>query len=250
MRCYLTGPDGKLLRLEQSPAVFWKQLREALILLKKKWKFGKLKNLVVGSKGVWKIPDRRKLARSLRWAAENVRAISDIELAHAMAFQGKAGILIVAGTGSAAFGRDEKNHRARAGGLGPFLGDEGSAFWIGRETLKNPILQKRLPKGLALRLAHAQNPVRETAKLARSIFKWARGNSSAREIREEAAQELAKLAVDLSRRLYFSGSIPVSWHGSLFKDKLFLQDFTKALKNQNPRFQPQKPNFSNRFSFA
>jgi N-acetylglucosamine kinase-like BadF-type ATPase len=45
------------------------------------------------------------------------------------------GIILVVGTGSAAYGRDAKGHTARAGGRGPWFSDEGSAFDIGRRAL-------------------------------------------------------------------------------------------------------------------
>ncbi len=45
------------------------------------------------------------------------------------------GIILVVGTGSAAYGRDAQGHTARAGGRGPWFSDEGSAFDIGRRAL-------------------------------------------------------------------------------------------------------------------
>jgi N-acetylglucosamine kinase len=45
------------------------------------------------------------------------------------------GIVIIAGTGSIAYGRNAHNVAARAGGWGHIIGDEGSGYWIGREAL-------------------------------------------------------------------------------------------------------------------
>src|SRR5271170_3700133 len=45
------------------------------------------------------------------------------------------GIILVVGTGSAAYGRDAQGHTARAGGRGPWFSDEGSAFDIGRRAM-------------------------------------------------------------------------------------------------------------------
>jgi N-acetylglucosamine kinase-like BadF-type ATPase len=45
------------------------------------------------------------------------------------------GVVLVAGTGSIAYGRDARGRAARAGGWGYLLGDEGSGFWIGRRAL-------------------------------------------------------------------------------------------------------------------
>jgi N-acetylglucosamine kinase-like BadF-type ATPase len=46
------------------------------------------------------------------------------------------GIVVVAGTGSIAYGRNERGLAARAGGWGYVLGDEGSGYWIGRLALR------------------------------------------------------------------------------------------------------------------
>jgi len=45
------------------------------------------------------------------------------------------GIAINAGTGSIVYGRNAKFEAARAGGWGHMIGDEGSGYWIGRESL-------------------------------------------------------------------------------------------------------------------
>lgn len=46
------------------------------------------------------------------------------------------GVVIVAGTGSIAYGRNSSNRAARAGGWGYILGDEGSGYWLGRRALR------------------------------------------------------------------------------------------------------------------
>jgi N-acetylglucosamine kinase len=45
------------------------------------------------------------------------------------------GIAINAGTGSIVYGRNAQLEAARAGGWGHMIGDEGSGYWIGRESL-------------------------------------------------------------------------------------------------------------------
>src|SRR5437870_2161391 len=45
------------------------------------------------------------------------------------------GIAINAGTGSIVYGRNAAFEAARAGGWGHIIGDEGSGYWIGRESL-------------------------------------------------------------------------------------------------------------------
>ena len=92
--------------------------------------------LVVASRGVWTRAERSSQARRLRALARHVRVISDAEAAYRGALGDAPGMLLLAGTGSMALGRDRRGRWARAGGLGPLLGDEGSAFWIGREWLR------------------------------------------------------------------------------------------------------------------
>ena len=44
--------------------------------------------------------------------------------------------MVIAGTGSIAYGRNARDEAARAGGWGYVLGDEGSGYWIGRHALR------------------------------------------------------------------------------------------------------------------
>lgn len=48
---------------------------------------------------------------------------------------GKPGILIIAGTGSIAFGVNDAQETSRAGGWGHRVGDEGSGYWIGKQAI-------------------------------------------------------------------------------------------------------------------
>jgi len=49
------------------------------------------------------------------------------------------GILLIAGTGSIVIGRDKARNMFRIGGWGPYFGDEGSGFWIGREAVREAL---------------------------------------------------------------------------------------------------------------
>jgi len=51
------------------------------------------------------------------------------------------GVVVVAGTGSIAYGRNGAGQAARAGGWGYLLGDEGGGFWIGRAALSAVVRQ-------------------------------------------------------------------------------------------------------------
>jgi glucosamine kinase len=62
---------------------------------------------------------------------------NDVELALDGAFCDRSGVLLLAGTGSMAMARDAEGKVHRVGGWGDIFGDEGSAYWIGREALSN-----------------------------------------------------------------------------------------------------------------
>lgn len=77
--------------------------------------------------------ERALLARQL---AEQVGVGTDVEAAFEDAFGGRPGILVCSGTGSIALGRSEAGRVARVGGWGSLLGDEGSGYQIGLESLR------------------------------------------------------------------------------------------------------------------
>lgn len=74
------------------------------------------------------------LARAFPQSA--VRVTTDIEIALEAAIGQGQGIVVVAGTGSAVCGRNSAGKIARAGGWGPWIGDEGSAYDIGRRAVE------------------------------------------------------------------------------------------------------------------
>jgi len=63
-----------------------------------------------------------------------ITVLTDLEAALAAAGEG-VGIVLVAGTGSAAIGRNALNEVLRAGGYGPHSSDQGSAYDIGRQAV-------------------------------------------------------------------------------------------------------------------
>jgi N-acetylglucosamine kinase-like BadF-type ATPase len=72
-------------------------------------------------------------------AQEFSRAVAqvttDFEIALEAAVGSGPGVVLIAGTGSAAYGRNAAGETMRAGGYGPWVGDEGSAFEIGRRAV-------------------------------------------------------------------------------------------------------------------
>lgn len=64
-----------------------------------------------------------------------VHVVGDHEVALEASLQRSPGVVVIAGTGSIAYGRNEHNEMARAGGWGAAVSDEGSGQWIGREAV-------------------------------------------------------------------------------------------------------------------
>lgn len=94
--------------------------------------------LVAGVAGTGREKEQKALLRALRnqSLAEEVKVVPDAEVALADAFGVEgAGILLISGTGSVAFGRGPTGTLRRCGGWGPVAGDEGSGAWIGRRAL-------------------------------------------------------------------------------------------------------------------
>jgi N-acetylglucosamine kinase-like BadF-type ATPase len=81
-----------------------------------------------------------------------VNVVGDMEIAMSAAFGAGPGVIVIAGTGSIAYGRNAQGQTARAGGWGFAVSDEGSAHWIGRQAVSEvlrAIDQAGLEKGEA-----------------------------------------------------------------------------------------------------
>lgn len=88
--------------------------------------------------GAGREPERTQLERALAGfdLAERVVVTTDAECALQDAFGAGPGILLIAGTGSIAWGRGPDGRTDRAGGWGWILGDEGSGYAIGLAALR------------------------------------------------------------------------------------------------------------------
>src|SRR5690349_6640816 len=90
----------------------------------------------VGMAGLRQPRHARDLGKALaRQTGRPVHVTGDADSARAGAFVGAPGVVVIAGTGSMASGWNGKSS-ARAGGHGFLLGDEGSAYWIGRAAAR------------------------------------------------------------------------------------------------------------------
>ena len=183
-------------------------------------------SLVVAARGVWTDRERRAARRRLRGAAARVAVISDVEAALLGALGERPGVLVLAGTGSIVLGRDARGRLARAGGLGPLHGDEGSAFWLGRAWLRATPARARTARELARR----PDAVARVAALAPAVLARARrGDRRARAIVAAGQAQLAAPAVDVIRRLRLRPPVRVSWAGGLLADPIYRAGVRRAV---------------------
>lgn len=77
----------------------------------------------------------RRIVRQMLPNAE-VQVVGDMVIASEAVLQGDPGVVVIAGTGSIAYGRNAAGETARAGGWGFAISDEGSGEWIGKQALR------------------------------------------------------------------------------------------------------------------
>ena len=200
------------------------------------------------------------LPDAVSWVQRTIRELlpdatiyvaGDHVIAHRAAFGTSHGVLVISGTGSIAFGRNQAGETARAGGWGPNISDEGSAFWVGREAvaaalhnydhgqtegLLTAIAQhwKVAPEEV-VRLANAAEP--KFAELAPLVVAQAdKGDAVAREITQRAGTVLAELACAVIQRLWPQGGVvPVALGGGVLQGApLVRQAFKDAMKTGLP----------------
>jgi glucosamine kinase len=97
-----------------------------------------LAGLAMGVAGVGRAHDRDDFLRLLKPEdlAERYVLTGDTDAALWGAFPAGHGIVVIAGTGSIAFGRTADGDEASVGGWGRHIDDEGGAWWLGREVLR------------------------------------------------------------------------------------------------------------------
>ncbi|PRB44497.1 ATPase [Arthrobacter sp. MYb23] len=137
------------------------------------------------------------------------------------------GVAVIAGTGSAAWGRNDAGEEARAGGWGYLLGDEGSGYWLGREAVRHSL--RRMNQGLEadqlsralldsvgveepgklIALFHSPDTGRRYwAQQARLVVEAAdSGDEVSAALVEQAGRDLADLAEQAVRQLGLDGPV-------------------------------------------
>jgi len=186
-------------------------------------------------------------------ASDRLVVTDDATIALSGALAGDPGIVIIAGTGSIAFGRNVQGRTARAGGWGYLFGDEGGAFWIVREALRAALrweegwgsptaLRAILLDGTGARnmndLMHrcytAEFPRPRVASLALQVnYAAEAGDPLARQILRDAARELAVLARAVRCQLFDAPeSVSCAYAGGVFHSRGLLSGFREALEGE------------------
>lgn len=157
-----------------------------------------------------------------------IDVVGDMEIALEAAFSGGPGVVVNAGTGSFAYGRNAQGKTARAGGWGFVISDEGSAQWIGRtaiaallrhriielagqDSLENdpPLLLDAILKAWnigstddLIRTANATPPPDFSALFPIVLAAADAGDDVARQVLTEAGSELGRIADLVIRRVF------------------------------------------------
>ncbi|HET9269199.1 MAG TPA: BadF/BadG/BcrA/BcrD ATPase family protein, partial [Vicinamibacterales bacterium] len=205
--------------------------------------------ICLGMAGVDRADDARIIRGILARIGYRARAlvVNDALIALEAGLPGTPGIVMIAGTGSIGYGRDDRGQAARAGGLGHVLSDEGSGYWLGREALRAVV---RAADGRGERTALTASVLRhydvgepahlvrivysssarpaEIAALAREVGEVAdAGDPVAEAIVEHGASELVRMAESVARQLSLSAPIILQSGGAL-RGVTRLRDRTEA----------------------
>ena len=189
-----------------------------------------------------------------------IEVVGDMQTALEAAFDTGPGVIVIAGTGSIAYGRDRQGRTARAGGWGFAIGDEGSAHWIGRaavsallraadltgETAENRAYS---PFAAALFKAWGVTTLDDLARAANSIpppdfavlfpAVTASSGDPAAQVLTNAGRELTQVAAIVIERLFakdHTASVPVAMIGGVFRHAPLVREvFYNELRTMDPR---------------
>jgi N-acetylglucosamine kinase-like BadF-type ATPase len=197
----------------------------------------RLAALCLGMAGVSRPADRQWLDDwlAVEGVAESVEIVTDGALLLWAGTPQGWGVGVISGTGSIAMGCTPEGRWARAGGWGPLLGDEGSAYAMGLGAL-HAITQAADGRAPATRLTGMvleEWDLPEPAGLVAFIYQQAashrriaglgplvsraaaEGDPVALEIQAQASVDLANLVVAVARQLRFSDSVPCALGGGV-----------------------------------
>ncbi len=170
-----------------------------------------------------------------------VEVVGDMQIALQAALGDGPGVIVIAGTGSIAYGRDEQGKTARAGGWGFAISDEGSAHWIGCTAVGSvlravdefggdPGTQPMSSLFCEMKSVWKVESFEELARAANSNLDFAllfpavlaaadSGNELARRAVAQAAGELARLARIVLQRVFPEQheAVPLAMAGGVFR---------------------------------
>jgi N-acetylglucosamine kinase-like BadF-type ATPase len=214
--------------------------------------------LYVGAAGAGREPERDELRKALRTEnlAGTVVVATDIEIALAAAFDEGPGIVVSAGTGSVAVGRDRSGKRHRIGGYGWQMGDEGSGYAIGRAALgavsraadgRSPrtALSDRILAAsrsdsfdALVRWAAGASPAEVAALAPHVLDVAAHGDPLAQGIADYAARELTQLAICMLPVMEVEPPVGVAITGGLLSGEGPLRRSVVARLREEPGLTP------------
>lgn len=182
-----------------------------------------------------------------------VEVVGDVEIAFQDAFGTEPGAMVIAGTGSIAYGRNSKGETARAGGWGYAISDEGSGHWIGVEAVREALrardrgersgLMDDLMAGLGARdfedfiVRLNGNPTVDFSPLFPIVLAASdNGDAMATEILARAGRELVEMAGIVIERLFGEESLSVATHGGVLASSTIVRkNFAQELKSRYSR---------------
>ncbi len=192
----------------------------------------------------------------------NFTVDNDARIALSGAIGFGAGVVVIAGTGSVAFGRNETGEEARAGGWGPTLGDEGSAYGIARAGLsaalrahdgRGPstkmleiisrdydLAASEIPRFVYATTTHAD----DIARYSKLVIEAAEaGDPVASAILQDAGRELGACVVAVAQRLKMADrEFPVAHVGGAFNaGDLLLAPMRETIGTRVPRAKISPP---------
>jgi N-acetylglucosamine kinase-like BadF-type ATPase len=186
----------------------------------------------------------------------SVRVVGDTVIALEAAFPGRPGVVCISGTGSVAFGTNQRGEITRAGGWGRMVSDEGSGHWIGQRAVAKCLCA--VDQGRSSQLVTAimkhwsiasreqlvlrchREPLPNFAGLFPIVLMVAEaGDPLANEILSAAAIELARITQVVLRRLCYGNSIQqVAMTGSVFANSSRVRHvFGNVLRAYRPEIQ-------------
>lgn len=182
--------------------------------------------------------------------AGEIEIIGDMEIAHHAAFDGGAGVVVISGTGSIAYGRSQHGETARAGGLGPVQNDGGSGAWIGRTAIELVLLATEYGHSPALLDAVLKAwKLEDLQQLARTLKASpapdfaalfpviaVSGDAIAGRVLARAGRELSVIAADVLGRLWPEPlTVEVAMFGGVLENSPAVRDaFVMDLSDRFP----------------